>query len=58
MYEAYALIRVLQPVLLALAVILLGIASLNDIAVRTIPNLAPFGCFAWRPLRKMACKNN
>ena len=46
MYEAYALIRVLQPVLLALAVILLGIASLNDVAVRTIPDLAPLGLVA------------
>jgi prepilin peptidase CpaA len=46
MYEAYALVPMLQPVLLALAVILLGIASLNDIAVRTIPDLAPLGLIA------------
>ena len=39
----HALVPLLQPGLLALAAILLGIASLNDIAVRTIPDLAPLG---------------
>ena len=43
MSDASALAPLLQPGLLALAAVLLGIASLNDIAVRTIPNLAPFG---------------
>jgi prepilin peptidase CpaA len=46
MYEAYALVPTLQPALLALAVVLLGIASLNDIAVRTIPDLASLGLIA------------
>jgi prepilin peptidase CpaA len=36
-------IAVVQPGILAIAAILLGIASLNDIAVRTIPDLAPLG---------------
>ena len=44
MYEA--LVPTLQPALLALAVVLLGIASLNDIAVRTIPDLASLGLIA------------
>ena len=43
MSDASALAPLLQPGLLALAAVLLGIASLNDIAVRTIPNLASFG---------------
>ena len=43
MSDASALAPWLQPGLLALVGILLGIASLNDIAVRTIPDLAPFG---------------
>jgi prepilin peptidase CpaA len=46
MHEAFALAPVLQPVLLALAVLLLGMASLRDIAVRTIPDLAPLGLIA------------
>lgn len=43
MSDASALAPLLQVGLLALAAILLGIASLNDIAVRTIPDLAPLG---------------
>jgi prepilin peptidase CpaA len=43
MSDASALAPWLQPGLLALVAILLGIASLNDIAVRTIPNMASFG---------------
>jgi prepilin peptidase CpaA len=43
MSDASALAPWLQPGLLALVAILLGITSLNDIAVRTIPNLASFG---------------
>lgn len=43
MSDASALAPLLQVGLLALAAVLLGIASLNDIAVRTIPDLAPLG---------------
>ena len=46
MTDAASAIAIAQPGLLALAVILLGIASLNDIAVRTIPDLAPLGLVA------------
>ena len=46
MTDAASAIAIAQPGLLALAAILLGIASLNDIAVRTIPDFAPLGLIA------------
>ena len=41
MREAASAIAVVQPGLLAMAAVLLGLASLNDIATRTIPDLVP-----------------
>jgi prepilin peptidase CpaA len=43
MSDAALRIVTLQPYLLVIAAVLLGIASLNDIATRTIPDLAPLG---------------
>jgi prepilin peptidase CpaA len=46
MREAASAISVVQPGLLAIAGVLLGIASLNDIATRTIPDLVPLALTA------------
>lgn len=43
MRDIAAAIEVMQPVALTFAAILLGIASLNDIATRTIPDRASLG---------------
>lgn len=46
MLDVAAVTIVLRPALLAIAVTLLCVASLNDIAVRTIPDLASLGVAA------------
>jgi prepilin peptidase CpaA len=43
MPDATSPVVLLQSYLIAVAAVLLGIASLNDIATRTIPDLAPLG---------------
>jgi prepilin peptidase CpaA len=43
MSDAFSALAVLRPGLLAAAVALLCVASLNDVAVRTIPDLASVG---------------